>query len=676
MFGRLGFDDLPVYSAVAAAAAGVVVAAGVAILVALTVTNRWLWLWREWLTTLNHRKIGIMYVIIALVMMLRAFLEAAMMRTQQALALNNGGFLPAEHYAQLFSTHGTTMIFFVLMPFMTGLINIVLPMQIGSRDMAFPWLNAIGLWLTAAGAALLMVSLVLGRFSTGGWTGYPSFTEAGFNPGTGPDYWIWTLTLSGIGSTFAGINFIATIWKHRTPGMALMAMPLFCWTSLCTGLLMVFAFPALTVATSLLWLDRTFGFHFFTNGDGGNVMQYVNLFWLWGHPEVYILILPAFGVFSEVISTFSSKRLFGYTSLVYATMTISVFSFTVWLHHFFTMGASAGTNAFFGIMTMIIAVPTGVKVYDWIFTMFRGRLRFDVPMLYATGFLVTFVIGGATGVLMAIPPVDWTVHNSVFLVAHFHNMVIPGSLFGMFAGYNYWFPKAMGFRLDETWGVRSFWFWIVGFYVAFMPLYLLGLMGMSRRMQQYSHPEWQIWLVVAWAGAVLVGFGVLSQVIQLWVSVRDRHKLEDVSGDAWNGRTLEWSIPSPPPDWNFARLPEVYGRDTFVERKLSGTAYAELQTGRYEDIEMPRNTGYGFLIGMASFAVAFGAVWWMWWLAALGFVAVWALLIARSFDAEPEHTITAATLHAYDRARVELLQRLMPGRSIADGVPIARDETW
>lgn len=671
MWGRLSLDALPFYSALATAAAGVVVLGMLGVMVLLTVTGRWTWLWREWLTSLSHRRIGIMYVIVALVMLLRAFVEALLMRAQQAMAYDTGGFLPPEHFAQLFTTHGTIMIFFVLMPFLTGLINVVLPLQIGARDLAFPWLNAIGLWLTTAGAGLMMTSLVIGKFSTGGWSGYPNYTGAVSNPGVGPDYWIWALTLAGIGATLAGLNFIVTIWKLRAPGMKLMRMPLFCWTTFCTSLLIVFAFPALTVATTLLWLDRTFGFHFFTRSDGGNMMQFVNLFWLWGHPEVYILILPAFGVFSEVISTFSQKKLFGYASLVYATMAIAILSFTVWLHHFFTMGASANVNAFFGIMTMIIAVPTGVKVYDWLFTMYRGRLRFDTPMLYAVGFLVTFVIGGVTGVLLAIPPVDFTVHNSVFLVAHFHNVLIPGALFGMLAGFNFWFPKAIGFRLDDRWGKRGFWFWISGFYVAFMPLYLLGLMGMSRRMERYFHPDWQPWLILASLGAMLIGVGIACQVIQLYVSYRDRHALQDSTGDAWDGRSLEWSVASPPPMWNFAVLPRVHGRDAFYESKADGLAYPAPDRDAYRDITVARNSGLPVMIGWAAFALAFSAVWYIGWLAALSLATVGALVIWRSFQTGTTDVIRAQTLYDYDRTRRETLKHLAPDGHIAHGVGTA-----
>ena len=658
MLGRLSWDALPFYSAIALGGALVVVGAAIGTFVLITVKGWWGPLWRNWLTTLDHKRLGIMYVVLALVMLLRGFVDAIMMRAQQAMAMGSDGYLPPEHYNQIFSSHGSIMVFFMLMPFLTGFINYVVPLQIGARDIAFPFLNAASLWLTVAGAGLMMTSLVLGRFSTGGWTGYPPFTELGFSPGVGVDYWIWALTLSGVGTTLTGINVIVTIWKLRAPGMKMMDLPLFCWTSLCASLLMVFAFPALTVATMLLAADRTLGMHFFTNGQGGNMMMYANLFWLWGHPEVYILILPAFGVFSEVISTFSSKRLFGYTSLVYATMAISVLSFCVWIHHFFTMGQGANVNAAFGIATMVIAVPTGVKVYDWLFTMYRGRLRITSAMLWAIGFIVTFVIGGVTGVLLAIPPVDYVVHNSVFLVAHFHNMLIPGALFGMFAAYTFWFPKAMGFHLDEAWGKRAFWFWIVGFYLAFMPLYALGLMGMSRRMQQYDRPEWQPWLAVAALGALSILAGIVCQIVQLRVSVRDRVALSDESGDPWEGRTLEWQTASPPPPWNFAVQKGIEGRDAFWQLKLKGDAYPGHEDDDYEDIELPRNSFTGFGVGIAGFFFGFAMVWHIWWLAGLAIVVICALVIGHFSRSDNERTVEAEELRAYDRARLEHLRGL------------------
>ena len=670
LLGRLSFDALPFYSAIAATAAGIVVFGALGVLALITAMGKWRYLWNEWLTTLDHKRIGILYILLGFVMLARGFIEAMMMRTQQAIAMNAEGYLPPEHFNQLFSTHGTIMIFFVLMPFLTGLINYVLPLQLGARDMAFPWMNAISLWTTYAGAGLMMASLVLGRFSTGGWSGYPPYTGVETSPGVGVDYWIWAINVAGVGTTLSGVNFIVTIWKKRCPEMnRLMNMPLFCWTTLCASLLIIFAFPSLTVGTLMLSLDRTFGFNFFTYFRGGDPMQYINLFWIWGHPEVYILILPAFGVFSEVISTFSSKRLFGYSSLVYATMAIAVLSFVVWVHHFFTMGADADVNAFFGIMTMVIAVPTGVKVYDWLFTMYRGRLRFTTPMLYSLGFIVTFVIGGVTGVLLAIPPFDFTVNNSTFLVAHFHNMLIPGSLFGFFAGYTYWFPKALGFRLHEGWGKAGFWFWITGFYAAFMPLYVLGLMGMSRRMQQYDQPEWQPLLILASLGAGLVAIGIFCQIMQLVVSIRRRVELRDRTGDPWDGRALEWSTSSPPPEWNFATAPKVPGRDPFMQAKLDGTAYRRPEPGDYAPLELPRNTGTALFIGMLSFALGFGVVWYMWWLAAAALLGIVAVMIARSMQRNVERVVPVSEQMAHDNAHHTRLVAQAGGLDISHGVP-------
>lgn len=637
VFGRLGFDALPLYSWVALSGALVTVAGGVGFLVIVTWLRAWRTLWTDWLTTVDHKRLGIMYIVLALVMLVRGFVDAIMMRLQQAMALNGEGYLPPEHFEQIFSSHGTIMIFFMAMPFMTGLMNFVIPLQIGARDMAFPLLNAISFWLTAAGAGLMLISLVIGKFSTAGWTGYPPYSGVAFTPGVGVDYWIWAILVSGVGTTMTGINFIVTILRKRAPGMFLMRMPMFTWTALCSSILIIFAFPALTVSTAMLALDRTFGMHFFTNESGGNVMNYMNLFWIWGHPEVYILILPAFGIFSEVVSTFSSKRLFGYKSLVYATAVIAILSFTVWLHHFFTMGAGANVNAIFGIATMVIAVPTGVKVFEWLLTMYRGHIRFEPPMLFTIGFMCLFVIGGMSGVLLAIPPVNYATHNTTFLVAHFHNMIIPGVLFGYLAGYMYWFPKAFGFRLDAGWGAWSFWLWMIGFLLAFMPLYALGLMGMPRRMETYTNAEWQPLLIIAFVGACLILFGILALAVQLLVSIRFRRALWDNTGDPWDGRTLEWSIPSPPPAWNFDRIPMVSDRDAFHAMKYSNAPPRTVpESGA---LELPRNSVIGPCMGVAGFCVGFGMIWFMWWLALSGLVLGISAIIARSFVTDTESEV-------------------------------------
>ncbi|AND67916.1 cytochrome-c oxidase [Dyella thiooxydans] len=635
--GRLSLSALPTDSPVAAGAALVAVLGALGVAGYITAKGRWGYLWREWFTSVDHKRIGIMYVVLALVMLARAVIEALVMRLQQADAINQSGFISAEHFGQLFSTHGSIMIFFMAMPFLTGVINYVMPLQIGARDVSFPVLNSISLMLTAAGAALVMISLVLAPFSTGGWSGYAPFTELRFSPGVGVDYWIWAVTLSSIGSTLTGINFAVTIYKKRAPGMHLFRMPLFCWTALCTSILMIFAMPALTVATALLALDRYLGMHFFTSGGGGNMMVYANLFWLFGHPEVYIVVLPSFGVFSELFSTFSAKKLYGYTSLVLATMTIAVLSFTVWLHHFFTMGQSAHINAAFGIATMLIGIPTGVKVYDWILTMFRGRVRFTTPLLWGLAFLVTFVIGGLSGILLAIPPVDFLVHNTTFLVAHFHNMLIPGTLFGMIAAYQFWFPKAFGFRLEERWGRVAFGCWVTGFYLAFMPLYVLGLEGMPRRSAEVFDEAFRPWLLLAAGGAVLIVLGMAALVLQLAMSIRHRDRNRVTVGDPWDGRSLEWSTSSPPPEYNFAEVPEVEGRDAFWTMKRSGRAYPALD--RYAPILLPENSAIGPWLGVLGLATAFGLVWRIGWMAGLGTAGALFAVIGWSFVRRSGRTV-------------------------------------
>ncbi|MPZ41682.1 MAG: cytochrome o ubiquinol oxidase subunit I [Rhizobiales bacterium] len=666
MLGRLTVDALPFYSWVAMSGALVTVLGGLMVAAGLTWFRQWGNLWSEWLTSLDHKRIGIMYVALAMVMLMRGFIDAIMMRSQQAVSLNSDGYLPPDHFDQIFSSHGTIMIFFMAMPFLTGLINIVVPQQIGARDVAFPFMNSVSLALTAAGAGLVLVSLVIGKFSTAGWTGYPPYSGPEFSPGVGVDYWLWAVLISGVGSTLTGINFVVTILKKRAPGMTLMRMPLFTWTALCTSVLMTFAFPALTVAAGLLALDRLLGMHFFTNAGGGNMMNYVNLLWMWGHPEVYILILPAFGIYSEVVATFSAKRLFGYTSLVYATASIAVLSFTVWLHHFFTMGSSANVNAFFGIATMIIAVPTGVKVFDWLLTMYRGRIEFRPPMLWTLGFIVTFVIGGMSGVLLALPPADYLMHNSTFLVAHFHNMLIPGALFGYFAGYMYWFPKAFGFALDERWGVRSFWCWLIGFYLAFMPLYVLGFMGMPRRMEHYNIALWQPYLIVAALGAVLILIGIIFLLVQLVVSVRQRQGSLDRTGDPWNGRTLEWLTSSPPAPYNFAVLPDVRDIDAFHDMKARGVAYRK--PDHYDDIDMPKNSAAGAFLCAFAFLLGFAMVWHIWWMAILFAAATGIVIVARACNDDAEYRLSAADVAAIEDRRYQALANAARMRPTTDQI--------
>ena len=571
IFGRLTLESIPYHEPILVVTFIAVALAGLAILALVTKNKLWGYLWTEWFTSVDHKKIGIMYVILALVMLLRGFSDAILMRIQQAVAFNGSeGYLPPHHYDQIFTAHGVIMIFFMAMPFVTGLMNYVVPLQIGARDVSFPFLNNFSFWMTTAGAVIIMMSLFVGEFARTGWLAYPPLSGADYSPGVGVDYYIWGLQVAGVGTTLSGINLIATIVKMRAPGMTFMKMPIFTWTALCTNILIVATFPILTATLALLTLDRYVGTNFFTNDLGGNPMMYINLIWIWGHPEVYILVLPAFGIFSEVVATFCGKRLFGYASMVYATCVIMILSYLVWLHHFFTMGSGASVNAFFGITTMIISIPTGAKMFNWLFTMYRGRIRYELPMLWTIGFMVTFVIGGMTGVMLAIPPADFVLHNSLFLIAHFHNVIIGGVVFGLMAGVVYWWPKAFGYKLDYFWGALSFWFWQIGFFFAFMPLYVLGLMGVTRRVSQFEDPSLQIWFVIAAFGAVLIALGIASFIIQIGVSFMRREQLRETSGDAWEGRTLEWSTSSPPPDYNFAFTPVVHDHDGWYDMKSRG----------------------------------------------------------------------------------------------------------
>ncbi|ALD92472.1 cytochrome o ubiquinol oxidase subunit I [Cupriavidus gilardii] len=653
IFGRLSWEAIPLHEPILIATFAAVVLGGLTLVGALTYFRAWGYLWREWFTSIDHKKIGIMYMVLGLVMLLRGFADAIMMRLQQAIAFgDNMGYLPPHHYDQIFTAHGVIMIFFVAMPLVTGLMNYVVPLQIGARDVAFPFLNNFSFWMTTAGAVLVMVSLFVGEFAKTGWLAYPPLSGILQSPDVGVDYYIWALQIAGIGTLLSGVNLLVTIVKMRAPGMTMMKMPVFTWTSLCTNVLIVAAFPVLTAVLALLSLDRYVGTNFFTNDFGGNPMMYVNLIWIWGHPEVYILILPAFGIFSEVVSTFCRKRLFGYASMVYATVVITVLSYLVWLHHFFTMGSGASVNSFFGITTMIISIPTGAKIFNWLFTMYRGRIRFEVPMLWTVGFMVTFVIGGMTGVLLAVPPADFVLHNSLFLIAHFHNVIIGGVLFGLFAGINYWFPKAFGFKLDDFWGKVSFWFWLVGFYAAFMPLYVLGLMGVTRRVSHFTDPSLQIWFQVAAVGAFLIAIGIAAFLIQLVVSFKRRAQLRDVTGDPWDGRTLEWSTSSPPPAYNFAFTPVVHDNDAWWQMKDRG--YERPQKG-FLPIHMPKNTGAGIILAGLSTVLGFALIWHMWLPAAVAFVALLAVAIGHTFNYQRDYYIPAEHVVRTEEERTRLL---------------------
>ena len=656
MLGKLTLEAIPYHEPIIMGAVGAMILGGILICAALTYFGKWKWLWTEWLTSVDHKKIGIMYIIVAMVMLLRGFADAIMMRLQLAMASGGSdGFLNAHHYDQIFTAHGVIMIFFMAMPFMVGLMNIVVPLQIGARDVAFPFLNSLSFWLFVVGVALINISLGLGEFAQTGWLAYPPLSGHQYSPGVGVDYWIWSLQISGIGTLLTGVNFFVTIMKMRAPGMTLMKMPVFTWTALCSNILIIASFPILTATIALLTMDRYLGTHFFTNDMGGNQMMYVNLIWAWGHPEVYILILPAFGIFSEVVATFCKKRLFGYTSLVWATAAITILSFIVWLHHFFTMGAGANVNAFFGIATMIISIPTGVKIFNWLFTMYQGRVQFTTPILWTLGFLVTFTVGGMTGVLLAVPGANYVLHNSLFLIAHFHNVIIGGVVFGYLAGFNYWFPKAMGFKLNETLGKCAFWFWITGFFAAFLPLYALGFMGMTRRLSTNINPEYHTMLMIAVGGAVLILIGILFQLLQLVVSIKDRNKNRDLTGDPWGGRTLEWATSSPPPFYNFAEIPVVTERDAFWDMKEKGTAYK--RPAAYKEIHMPKNTGAGVIISLFSLVMGFALIWYIWWLAILGAVGVAVTWIAHSFNNDVDYYVPVDVVEKTETQHFEKMSK-------------------
>ena len=625
---------------------------GLAVLAAITKFRLWGTLWRDWICSIDHKRIGIMYMILGLVMLLRGFADAVMMRLQQAMAFgDNMGYLPPHHYDQIFTAHGVIMIFFVAMPLVTGLMNYLVPLQIGARDVSFPFLNNFSFWMTTAGAILVMVSLFLGEFSTSGWLALSNLGAQ--DPGVGLDYYIWALQIAGVGTTLSGINLIVTIIKMRAPGMNLMRMPVFTWTALCTNALIVASFPVLTAALVLMSLDRYVGTNFFTNDLGGNAMLYVNLIWIWGHPEVYILILPAFGIFSEVVSTFCGKRLFGYTSMVYATVVIMILSYLVWLHHFFTMGSGASVNSFFGITTMIISIPTGAKIFNWLFTMYRGRIRFELPMMWTVSFMLTFVIGGMTGVMLAIPAADFVLHNSLFLIAHFHNVIIGGVVFGLFAGFNYWAPKMFGVKLNQFWGKVSFWLWSIGFWVAFTPPYILGFMGYTRRVSHFEDTSVQWLFQVSLFGTLMIAGGIGALLLQIFFTWKDRKSLRDVTGDPWDGRTLEWSTTSPPADYNFAFTPVVHDNDTFADMKKNGY---QRPLKDFVAIHMPRNTWAGFGISAISMVVGFGVIWHMWLLVGAAFAAMMAAIIIHTFNYKRDYYISAEEVTRTEEAHTRLLE--------------------
>lgn len=619
MLGRLTWESVPYKEPIILCTGILLFFVSVFIVSIITYFKKWIYIWKNWIRTLDHKKIGIMYIIFAFIMLIRGFTDAIMMRIQQVIAYkDNIGYLPSYHYDQIFTVHGVIMIFFMAMPFMFGLMNIIVPLQIGARDVAFPFLNSLSLWLTVFSGILINISLFIGEFASTGWLSYPPLSGIEFSKGVGVDYWIWSLQVSGIGTLISGINFLVTIIKMRAPGMYFMRLPIFTWTILCSNILIIMSFPILTATICLLTLDRYLDMQIFTNHFGGNPMMYVNLIWAWGHPEVYILILPAFGIFSEVVATFCKKRLFGYKSLVYATSVITGLSFIVWLHHFFTMGAGADVNAFFGISTMIISIPTGVKIFNWLFTIYKGKIECSIPMLWTVGFLIAFSIGGMAGVLLSIPGVDFLLHNSLFLVAHFHNVIIGGVIFGYLAGLNYWFPKIFGFKLNEKLGKYTVFCWLIGLFVAFVPLYILGVLGMTRRVSYYNNNIWHILLLIAMFGTIIILLGIIGQILQLIRSIIEKDKNKDYSGDMWNGRTLEWSISSPPQSYNFANIPKVIDRDNVWVRKKR----QYVKKNKYKKIKMPKDTSKAFIISLFSLIFSFSMVWYIWWLSIVGFIGI------------------------------------------------------
>ncbi|TXJ07816.1 MAG: cytochrome o ubiquinol oxidase subunit I [Acinetobacter sp.] len=656
LFGKLGPEAIP-HDPIVLVTVALMVLGGIAVFGAITYFKLWGYLWKEWFTTVDHKKIGIMYFLVSGIMLVRGFADALMMRLQLFLAGSGGeGYLHPEHYDQIFTAHGVIMIFFVAMGLVVGMWNITVPLQIGARDVAFPLLNSLSFWLFAGAAGLMMASLAIGEFAATGWVAYPPVSNIQYSPGVGVDYYIWALQISGLGSLLSGVNFFVTIIKMRAPGMKLMDMPVSVWTTLCAAVLIIATFPVLTATIAMLSLDRYFGFHFFTNELGGSPMLYVNLIWVWGHPEVYILVLPAFGLYSEIVQTFSRKAIFGHTSMVYATVAITILSLLVWLHHFFTMGAGANVNTFFGIMTMIIAIPTGVKMFSWLFTMYRGQIIFTTPMYWTMGFLVTFGIGGLTGVLLAVPPADFLVHNSLFLVAHFHNVIIGGVVFGFFGGVAFYWPKMFGWKLNEFWGKAAFWFWFFGFYFAFMPLYILGFMGMTRRLNTYDNPEWTPYLDLAMVGAVLIAIGVVCQLLMIAVGFLKRQETMDYTGDSWDtGRTFEWSTSSPAPFYNFATELKGEGIDRFWDDKENGVAYQ--RPAKYEDIHMPTNRAAGFVIAIIISVMGFALIWHIWWLVVVTFIAAIISFIRSSFTKEVDYYVPAAEVERIENERFALLEK-------------------
>jgi cytochrome o ubiquinol oxidase subunit 1 len=656
LFGRLTLADIPYSNPIIIFAFCFSAVAALLLIAPVLYYKKIPYLYREWFTTVDHKRIGVMYILLGLVMMFRGFVDGMMIRTQQVLAdgpHSHGyleaahGYLPPDHFDQIYSSHGTLMIIFAATPILTGLGNIIVPLQIGARDMAFPTMNAISFWLTAVGAFLVMASLFIGDFSTAGWVGLIPLTEVAFSPSAGVDYWMWAIQISSVGTTLNAINVIATIVEMRAPGMRWDRLPIFTWTTLSTSIIGLTSFPILGVALALLGADRYLGTHFYTAGMGGDLMLYTNLFWIWGHPEVYFLVLPAFGILSEIIPAFSEKPLFGYMTMVAATFAIAGVSWTVWLHHFFTMGAGPRVNSFFSVATMVVGIPTGVKVFNWLFTIYRGRLTFATPMLWAIGGLFLLLVGGLTGMMLAIPAINYTVHNSVFVIAHFHCMVLL-IVYAAFAAVSFWFPKIFGFRLDEFTGKCFFFTFSGGTLVLFTAMFALGFMGETRRLDYLYDTTWLPALIIEEIGIGLYSLSCLFFFAMLFVSIKDRVK-NKVGADPWGtSRTLEWLANSPVPFYNFAVTPEVHTRDELSWRYANKLA-ASLPD-HFEAIHMPRNTPVPIIIGAFAFCFGFGLTWRIWWLAGLGLLGMIAAVIYRSFTRDAGFEISGAVMAKLESA--------------------------
>lgn len=589
-------------------------------------------LW-DWLTTVDHKKIAILYLIAGGIFFLAGGFEALLIRLQ--LMYPEASVVGAKTFNELITMHGTTMIFLAAMPIIFALMNAVVPLQIGARDVAFPFVNSLGFWLFFFGGVLLNTSWFLGGAPDAGWTSYTTLALNQYS-GHGVDFYVLGLQIAGLGTLIGGINFLVTIINMRAPGMTFMRMPMFTWASFVTSGLILFAFPAITVGLVLLMFDRLFGGNFFNPDAGGNVVIWEHIFWIFGHPEVYILILPAFGVISEVISTFARKRLFGYSSMVFATALIGFLGFMVWAHHMFTTGLGAIANTLFGLATMLIAVPTGIKIFNWLLTMWGGQIRFTAANLWAVGFIPTFTIGGMTGVMLAIPPADYQYHDSYFVVAHFHYVIVGGLVFGLFAGLYYWWPKMFGKMLNETLGKWNFWTFFIGFHLTFFPQHFLGLMGMPRRVFTYLKDQnLDLGNFISTIGAFGMTIGTILFLVNVVVSANSSKR---APADPWDGRSLEWSIPSPPPEYNFAQTPLVRGLDAFWIEKMAGNK-GMTPAEPLGDIHMPSPSFLPFLMSVGLFIAGYGFMYHNYVVVVIGLLVTFACMFLRSVKDDPGYHI-------------------------------------